>query len=83
MNKIKKLAKNRIVNNFIVLLTGDAVSSVLNIISTALIINAIGLSKNGIILMIQSYALLFDQIFNFKIFEGLIKYISVSLHKKD
>lgn len=83
MNKFKELTKNRILNNFIVLLTGDSVSSVLNIISTALIVNAIGLSQNGIILMIQSYSLLFDQIFNFKIFEGLIKYISVSLYNKD
>lgn len=77
------ILKNKIVNNFIVLFTGDTISSIVNLISTSLIIKAIGLEENGIIIMIQTYALFFDQIFNFKIFEGLIRYLSISLENKD
>jgi len=66
-----------------VLISGDAFVSVLNIISTAIIINAIGLEQNGMILMIQTYALFFDQAFNFKSFQALIKYLSITLHNKD
>lgn len=80
-NITNKIKTNRILNNFIVLITGDGISSILNIISTAIIIKAIGLEKNGIILMIQTYALFFDQIFNFKVFEALIKYLTQSIHK--
>ncbi len=83
MSIVQKLLKNKLVNNFIVLISGDAFVSVLNIISTAIIINAIGLEQNGMILMIQTYALFFDQAFNFKSFQALIKYLSITLHNKD
>lgn len=83
MNIIQKLLKNKLVRNFIVLISGDAFVSVLNIISTAVIINAIGLDKNGMILMIQTYALFFDQTFNFKSFQALIKYLSITLNQND
>ena len=68
MKVLDYLRSNRMINSFIVLFTGDTISSALAIISTALIIKAIGLKDNGIILMVQTYALFFDQIFNFKIF---------------
>lgn len=84
VNKLKeKILKNKIVSNFIILVSGDAFVSALNIISTAVIVNAIGLTLNGQILMIQTYALFFDQTFNFKSFQALIKYLSISLGKKD
>lgn len=83
VNVLKKFLNNKLVNNFIVLISGDAFVSGLNILSTAIIINAIGLSQNGMILMIQSYSLFFDQTFNFKSFQALIKYLSLSISKGD
>ena len=83
MKVLDYLRSNRMINSFIVLFTGDTISSALAIISTALIIKAIGLKDNGIILMVQTYALFFDQIFNFKIFEGLIKFLSKSIYNKN
>lgn len=77
------IKKNKILANFIVLFTGDGISSILNIFSTAIIIQAIGMNKNGMIIMIQTYALFFDQIFNFKVFESLIKFLTKSIYDKD
>lgn len=81
MKIFRYIKNNKILNNFVILFTGDGISSILNIISTAIIIRAIGLDKNGIIIMIQTYALFFDQIFNFKIFESLIKYLIKSIQQ--
>lgn len=74
-----RLRTNKLVNQFIVLLTGEGIVSLLNIVSLGVILEAIGLEKNGIILSLQTYCLLFNNIFGFKSFQALIKYLSIAL----
>ena len=84
MNKIVTLIQsNKLVSQFLVLLTGEGIVSILNIISLAIIVKAIGLENNGIILSLQTFCLLFNNIFGFKSFQALIKFLSVSIHEQD
>lgn len=84
MNKyMEKLKNNRIIRNFIVLLTGEGLCSILGMLSVVLIVQAIELNGNGKILSIQTYCLLLTNIFAFKSFQALIKYISKNLEDKN
>ncbi|MDZ4994068.1 oligosaccharide flippase family protein [Clostridium perfringens] len=82
-NLIDSLKNNRFLNNFIVLLTGEGVVSLIGMVSMMIIIKAIGLEFNGMILSIQTYCLLLNNIFGFKSFQALIKYISLSFEHND
>ncbi|WP_066874752.1 lipopolysaccharide biosynthesis protein [Clostridium mediterraneense] len=81
--KIKAIKENKLVKNFIVLLTGEGISSILSMLSVILIVKAIGLEGNGMILSIQAYCLLLTSIFGFKSFQALIKYISKEIQKEN
>ena len=81
--KIKAIKENKLVKNFIVLLTGEGISSILSMLSVILIVKAIGLEGNGMILSIQAYCLLLTSIFGFKSFQALIKYISNEIQKEN
>ena len=88
MNKMvlgifNKIKKNKIANNFIVLLTGEGIVALMGMASMALIIKAIGLEFNGMIISIQTYCLLMNNIFGFKSFQALIKYLSKCLNNDD
>lgn len=74
---------NRLVNNFAILLSGEGIISLMSMLSLAIIIKAIGLELNGVILSIQTYCLLLNNIFAFKSFQALIKYVSVAIEKKE
>lgn len=80
---IKKVKENRLVNNFIVLLTGEGIGSVFSMLSFAIIIAAIGNEGNGMIISVQTYCILINSVFGFKSFQALIKYISNCIEKKD
>ncbi|MDP4088144.1 MAG: oligosaccharide flippase family protein [Bacillota bacterium] len=81
MSRLRALINNRIVRNFIVLFTGEGVVSIIGMINLAIIVNTIGNEKNGIIIMVQTYSLLFSGIFGFKSFQALIKYMPVSIEE--
>lgn len=81
--KIKTIKENKLMKNFIVLLTGEGISSILSMLSVILIVKAIGLEGNGMILSIQAYCLLLTSIFGFKSFQALIKYISKEIQKEN
>ncbi|WP_338631221.1 lipopolysaccharide biosynthesis protein [Clostridium baratii] len=74
--------KNKLVNNFAILLSGEGIISLISMLSLAIIIKAIGLELNGVILSIQTYCLLLNNIFAFKSFQALIKYVSVAIEEK-
>ena len=76
---INKFKSSNIGKNFIVLLFGSGVGSVVGILNLSIILNAIGAENNGIIIMIQTYVALFSGIFSFKSFEAIIKYLSVTI----
>lgn len=82
-DKMARLMQNRIARNFIVLLTGEGIISIIGMINLAIIVNTIGLDKNGIIIMVQTYALLFNNIFGFRSFQALIKYASIAIEQND
>ncbi|MGL4760509.1 MAG: lipopolysaccharide biosynthesis protein [Sarcina sp.] len=84
MNKYKNLIMgNKFLKNFIVLFTGEGLSSLLGMLSVIIIVKAIGLEGNGKILSIQTYCLLLTNILGFKSFQALIKYLSKSLADND
>lgn len=83
LKKIEKIKKNRLIKNFIVLLTGEGISSVLSMLAVILIVKAIGLDGNGKILSIQTYCLLLTSLFGFKSFQALIKYLSKEIESED
>ncbi|MDZ7545995.1 lipopolysaccharide biosynthesis protein [Clostridium perfringens] len=80
---IYKIKNNKIANNFIVLLTGEGIVSLIGMLSMAIIIKAIGLEFNGMIISIQTYCLLINNIFGFKSFQALIKYLSKCIDDKN
>ncbi|MGL4741191.1 MAG: lipopolysaccharide biosynthesis protein [Sarcina sp.] len=80
---LKKLKTNNLIKSFIVLLGGEGIASLLGIASMALIIGAIKLEGNGKILSVQAYCILINSILGFKSFQALIKYITISIEKKD
>lgn len=80
---ISKFINNRLVNNFIVLLTGEGIVSVMGMISLALIVKTVGLEANGMILSIIAYCQLMNNIFGFKSYQALIRYITIYLEKKE
>ncbi|MGL5869808.1 lipopolysaccharide biosynthesis protein [Clostridium chrysemydis] len=76
MKRIIDLVKNnRLINNFVVLLTGEGIVSILSMLSFSIIIASIGNEGNGMIISIQTYCILLNGIFGFKSFQALIKYI--------
>ena len=87
MNSIKNiiniLKNNKIANNFIILLSGEGIVSIINMLSMAIILNTIGLDGNGMIISVQTYCTLMNSIFGFKSFQALIKYINESIHRND
>lgn len=74
---LKMIMNNRILNNLCVVLSADIIVSVIGIINMSMVLNTIGLYGNGIIAIIQTYSLLFNDIFNFQSFNALIKYLPI------
>lgn len=80
---IAKLNSSNLIRNFFILLFGSGIGSIINILNLSIMINTIGQAQNGMIIIIQTYTLLFSGIFSFKSFEALIKYLSVSIENND
>ena len=66
MNRLKNLLQDKLVRNFLNIFSGDAIGSVLSIISISFITKRIGMEKYGFIVLIQGIASLVDGIFNFQ-----------------
>lgn len=84
LNELKNKIKNsRIGKNFIVLLFGSGIGTIIGILNLSIILKSIGMENNGIIIMIQTYVGLFSGIFSFKSFEAIIKFLAVTIENKD
>ena len=66
MNRLKNLLEDKLVRNFLNIFSGDAIGSVLSIISISFVTKGIGMEKYGFIVLIQGIASLVDGIFNFQ-----------------
>lgn len=82
-NNIGKLLKVNLIRNLLIVLTGDGLVAILSIINFSLIVKAIGLDGNGILIMVQSYCLLFDTLMNFQSFTALIKFLPIAFRNND
>lgn len=86
-NKIKcienKVRENRLAKNFLLIFSGEGVSSIFGFLATIFIINAIGSYKHGILVAVQTYTNLFYGLFSFKTFQALIKFLAKSEKDND
>lgn len=78
-----KLSRRKLVKNFLLIFTGQGISSVFGLLATILIIKGIGSNKHGILIVVQSYASLFYGLFSFKTFQALIKYLAQAKKEKN
>lgn len=76
---LQKILESKLFKSFLLIFSGQGVCSVFGLISTIIIINGIGAEKNGVIIMAQTYSMMFYSFFSFKSFQGLIKYLTKSL----
>lgn len=81
--KVKELTKRKLVKSFLVIFTGQGLSSVLGLIAILIIVQGIGSENHGIIVMAQTYVSMFFSLFSFKTFQALIKYLTQALKNKD
>ena len=73
----------RLVKNAGILLSGNVVSSLLRLASLAIITRALSPADFGLLVLIETYAAIFDLIFNFQSWQTLIKYCADALSNKD
>ncbi|AVQ28666.1 MULTISPECIES: lipopolysaccharide biosynthesis protein [Fusobacterium] len=83
MNRLKNLLEDKLVRNFLNIFSGDAIGSVLSIISISFVTKGIGMEKYGFIVLIQGIASLVDGIFNFQSWQGFIKFFPETKGKDD
>ena len=81
MNRLKNLLQDKLVRNFLNIFSGDAIGSVLSIISISFITKRIGMEKYGF--LIQGIASLVDGIFNFQSWQGFIKFFPAAKGKDE
>lgn len=74
MKRLKRLFQDRLILNFLHILSGDAFASLLSIFSISFITKGIGLEKYGFIVLVQGVVSLIDGLFNFQSWQGVIKF---------
>lgn len=80
---IDKISKRKLVKNFLLIFTGQGISSIFGLLATILIIGGIGSEEHGVLIVVQTYATLFYSLFSFKTFQGLIKYLARARQKNN
>lgn len=77
------LAKNSIVRNTGVLLGGDAFARIISLFSLILTLRTLGTELFGILVLAETYAKLFDSIFSFQSWVGIIRFGAIARDKGD
>ncbi len=83
INSVKNLVQKKFFKNVMHVFSGTAVSSVLAVLNTAVMVRALGLEEYGILFMAMGYTGFFSALFNFQSFEAVIKFLPYVLDKKD
>lgn len=94
LRKVKKFLNRYLLNDDIftnlmkdigVLLSGDAVASIINFVNIAILVRVLGLELYGNFVIIQTYSLTIDKLLNFQSWQGVIKFGSeaISNNRKD
>lgn len=81
IKKLKKFIFTDLGKGIIKVIFGQGSGSIINIINMVLLVNILGLEKNGIIFLALNYSSLFDTFFNFQSYQALIKYIPIFSNK--
>lgn len=71
----EKITTNNMVKNILILFKGNILASLIGLINMAILVKAIGLENNGILFMAQSYAMLFNTLFNFQSYNAIIMFV--------
>lgn len=79
----EKISKSNLIKNFLLIFSGEGLSSVFGFLATIFIVNAIGSYKHGILVAVQTYTNLFYGLFSFKTFQSLIKFLAKSEIERD
>lgn len=78
-----RIFRSRLARNFLLIFSGEGVSSVFGFLATIFIINTIGSYKHGVLVAVQTYTNLFYGLFSFKTFQSLIKYLAKAEKESD
>lgn len=73
-NNHKHNPMRRIFGNFGLLLRGRGIAAVMKFAATALMARALGPAEFGMVVLIQTYALLVRGLFNFQLFDSIVRY---------
>jgi len=73
-NHNKHNPMRRILGNFGLLLRGRGIAAVMKFAATALMARALGPAEFGMVVLIQTYALLVRGLFNFQLFDSIVRY---------
>lgn len=79
--KIEDGTLKRIIRNSGIILAGNSTASGINLISFAIVANQLGPEGLGILVLCQTFALVFNDLFNIETWESMIKYGSANLSK--
>lgn len=73
--------KSEILKSITYIFSGTVISSLVGAINTILIVQNLGLEKNGIIFLALSYIAFFNALFNFQSYEAIIKYLPGNMNR--
>ena len=79
----ERIMKSNLIKNFLLIFSGEGLSSIFSFLATIFIINTIGSYKHGILVAVQTYTNLFYGLFSFKTFQSLIKYLAKADKEND
>ena len=75
-----KSASKRVLKNFGVVLRGQGIAAVLNVLATALMAHALRATEFGLVILLHTYVLAIRGILNFRTYEAIVKF-GVPLHE--
>lgn len=80
---MKKVLESKLLKNIITLIQGNLFASTISLINVIILARTIGLEKNGMIFMAQTYTNLFNDIFNFQSFNAIIKFVPININNNE
>lgn len=87
MNKIRQIFENefwsKLIKNVVTVLTGTGGASMITLLTTLVLTRALGTTQYGILVLVQQYMTVLDGIVNFQSWQGVVKYGSEAVVKKD
>ena len=80
---MNKIFKKEIFRSITYIFSGTVIGSMIGAINTILVVQNLGLERNGIIFLGLSYVSFFNALFNFQSYEAIIKYLPGNMEKNN